>query len=123
MALQQLIGRKAELCRAVGAKVLEQHIAFREQLVENRLAFALGKIERYGTFVAIAGEVIGAQIAGERRAPTAGLVAAAGALELDDVGAEVAEHLPAEWAGQHARGVEHAYVVERGVRVRSHSLA
>ena len=60
--------------------------------------------------VAVARQEVGAKYGTEeRRPPAAGIVAAAGPLELDDVGPEVAEHLPAERPGQErAKRREHA---------------
>ena len=50
------------------------------------------------------------------RAPVARLVAAAGMLDLDDVGAERAEDLGGRRPGERARQVEHADAGERGGR-------
>src|SRR5262249_30931017 len=69
---------------------------------------------------AVAGEIIGAEVTEERRAPGAGVVTCAGALDLDHVGPEVAEDLPAQRAGEDARGVEDAHVGERSVGVGGH---
>jgi len=49
-----------------------------------------------------------------RRSPTAGFVALAGALEFNDLGAEVGEQLAAERSGEDAGGVQHADAVQRG---------
>ncbi len=49
----------------------------------------------------------------ERRTPGAGVVAAALALDLDDVGAEVGENLPGPRTGQNAGKLQHAQPGER----------
>ena len=49
----------------------------------------------------------------ERRAPRARIVAHAGTLDLDDLGAEVGEELADPGAGEDAAHVEHAYACER----------
>src|SRR5262249_32091237 len=77
-----------------------------------------GEVERDAALVAVAREVVGAQgrQTGQRqewRPPGTRLVAGAGALDLDDLRAEVAEHLSAERSSQHARGVQHAQPGQR----------
>ena len=52
----------------------------------------------------------------ERRAPAAGVVAAARRLDLDDVGAHVAEHHGAQRARQDARQIDDADAGERALR-------
>ena len=99
---QELLGTKAQPVGAGGLKILDKHVAAFHQLMENLQPFRLAQVQRYRPLVTVARQVIGAQLAGERRAPAAGLVAAAGALNLDDVRTEVAEELPAKWPGQHA---------------------
>jgi hypothetical protein len=59
----------------------------------------------------------------EGRAPAAGVVAAAGALDLDHLGAEVGQGLGAPGPGQHARQVEHAHAIQRARGARQLSLA
>src|SRR5690606_34249506 len=52
-------------------------------------------------------------VAQPRRAPPARVVAGAGALDLDDVGAQIGQVLRAPGAGEHAREVENANAGER----------
>src|SRR5205085_12359672 len=52
-----------------------------------------------------------------------GIIAAAGALQFDHVRAQVAQQLAAERAGQDARRVQHANIVQRTMRIGSHTLA
>jgi hypothetical protein len=47
------------------------------------------------------------------RAPAPGVVARAGAFDLDDVGAEIGEQLPGPGAGQHARKLKDFQAFER----------
>jgi hypothetical protein len=83
-------------------------------------ALRLGDIEGQRTLVAIGGEEIGA-LAGflavgagqERWAPAAGVVAGAGPLDLDHIGAEVAQQLGAAGSRQHAGEIEDPQAVER----------
>src|SRR5262245_66368422 len=78
-------------------------------------AVGLGEVEGDGPLGTIGTEVIGGHLlAEERRAPGAGVVALAGALDLDDVGPEVGEELAAERAGQNAGGGEDAEAGEGG---------
>ena len=67
-------------------------------------------IERLLRFSA---EVVGADAVAPRRAPGARVVAAVGALDLDHVGAEVAEQHRGQRAGEHAREVGDEDPVQR----------
>jgi hypothetical protein len=49
----------------------------------------------------------------ERRPPAAGVVARAGALDLDHVGAEIGENLPGPWTRQDAGKLKHADTGQR----------
>src|SRR5262249_47708462 len=109
-----------ELLGAVATEVLQKHVAFRRQLVEEAEPFRLRQVEGDAPLVAVAGEVVRAERAEERRPPGAGVVAGAGALDLDDVRPEVAEQLPAEGAGQRPRGVEDAHTSQGTVGVSLH---
>ena len=60
------------------------------------------------------GRVAAVGVLQPRRAPGARVVAAAGALDLDDVGAQIRQHLSRPRPGQHARQVEHLQAIERG---------
>src|SRR5204863_8280487 len=82
--------------------------------------FRLGQIQRDATLVAIAGEVISAQIAGERRSPTSCFIAGAGTLHLNDFRSQIAQDLTAERPGQYARGVENADSMKRAMRIGAH---
>ena len=96
-------------------EILDEHVAARDQQLGDLLAFGLRDVERDRPLVAVDGEVVGA-FAGvlavaaldERRAPFARVVALAGPLDLDDVGAQIAEHLRGGRAGQDAGQVENA---------------
>ena len=86
--------------------------------MEQRLPVGFGQIEGEPALVAVGTQVVGGQlVAEERRAPGAGVVAGAGAFELQDLGPEVAEELGAERPGEDAGGVEDAEAGERGVHV------
>ena len=60
--------------------------------------------------VAVDAEEVGALArAVEGRAPAAGVIAGAGPLDLDDVGAEVAKQHARERARQHSAQIQHVY--------------
>src|SRR5690606_23284670 len=82
------------------AEILDQHIALCRQFANDSLSRRMREIDGDRAFVAIRTKKIGgltrlAAVAGgnPRRAPVAGVVAAAGTLYLDDVSAVVAEQL------------------------------
>ena len=117
---QQLRRTQPQLGGAGGAEVLQHHVATAGQVVKDLHAFGLGQVEREAALVAVTGEVIGAEFADERRPPGARLVAGAGPLDLQHLGAEVAEHLAAERPGQYPRGVQHAQPRQGAGRVGGH---
>ncbi len=96
-------------------EVLQQDVGLGRQFANDALAFRLGEVHRHRLLVAVGRQVVG-RLAGvvafgileERRAPGAGVVAAAGALDLDHLGAEVGEDLPGPGAGQDTGQVEYA---------------
>ncbi len=49
----------------------------------------------------------------ERRAPDAGVIAGALALDLDDVGAEIGQQLPGPGSGENAGELKHAQAGQR----------
>ena len=91
-------------------EVLHQDVALRDQLLRDRLALGLRDIQRDRALVAVHADEIGALLRARHvgRGEAAGVVAGAGALDLDHVGAEIGQHLRAGRPGQHARQVEHA---------------
>ena len=75
---------------------------------------------------AVAGEIVGrAQPAAvlvfhEGRAPAAGVVAGAGSLDLDHLGAEIGQCLAGPGTGENAREFEHANARERALLRTGH---
>src|SRR5581483_10074500 len=93
--------------------VLHQHVALRGQGAHQLLPFGIGEIDGDRLLAAVAagevrrlGGVVAARVLDERRAPAAGIVAAAGALHLDYFGAEVGEDLRCEGPREHAGEIE-----------------
>ena len=74
-------------------------------------AVAPFQVERQAPFAAIDAEKIGAPRPHERR-PRPRIVARAGFLDFDDVGAHIAEEHRAEWARQDARQIDDFQPVE-----------
>ena len=71
------------------------------------------EVERERALVAVQAEVVGRLAVVPRRSPGARVVAPVGALDLDDVGAEVAEQHRGQRAGEHAREVGDEDPVQR----------
>ena len=88
--------------------------------MKDAQAFGLRQIQRDAALVAIAGEIVCAQVPGKRRAPASRLVAGPGPFHLDNVRAQIAEDLAAERPGQHARGVEDSDSMEQRMRIGCH---
>ena len=79
----------------------------------------VSKIDGDRALAAVAGEIVGRAepaavlVLHERRAPAAGVVAGAGPLDLDHLGAEIGQRLPGPGTGQDARQFQHANACER----------
>ena len=117
---------EAELLEAADLEVLEQHVGARRELLDDALALGGLEVELDRALAAIgAVEIGGAQMAAvgrrhERRAPAAGVVAGALALDLDHVGAEIGQNLAGPRPGQDAGKLENAHTGQR-TRHRAHS--
>ncbi len=100
-------------------EILDQHIGRRDQLAHRLRALRRGEIHGDRALAAIGGMVIGGRQVlavmahDEGRTPFAGVVTAVGVLDLDDVRAEIGEHLPAPGPGEDAGKFNHAYALER----------
>jgi hypothetical protein len=67
-----------------------------------------GEVGGEALLVAVDAQIIGALAGGvEGRSPAAGVVARAGSLDLDDVGAEIAKEHGGEGPGQNSTQIEH----------------
>ncbi len=107
-------------------EVVQEHVGAVGQPAEGGPARLGREVERDRALVPVDAQVVRrlVGVAVGRGRPATGLVAAVRALDLDHVGAEVAELHPAERTGEHARGVEHGQPVERsGVATRRLGLA
>ena len=101
-------------------EVLDEHVAVLGQLAHQRLALRLGNVAGNAALVAVGAQVIRRFVRfaaigrGQKgRAPVARVVAGAGALDLDHVGAQIGQGLRAPRPGQHAGEVEYADAFER----------
>ena len=90
-----------------------------EAMHDGAAGFGL-EIDRDAALVAVRAEKHGALSAAERR-PAPRLIAGAGRLDLDDLGAEVAQILGAERAREHLGEVENADAGQSVVR-RAHAF-
>ncbi|MDT4840835.1 hypothetical protein FQZ97_746690 [compost metagenome] len=115
-ALQRVVVQAVGL-QAAHFEVLDEDVALRRQRRHQTPAFGRGDVDGDGFLVAVGAGEIGRLrhlaplgIADPRRPPTAGIVAQAGALDLDDFRAQVGQQLAGPGAGQHARKVQHPQV-------------
>ena len=105
--------------QAAELEVLDQHVGCGDELSHGLSALGRREIERDGALAAIAGVVIGGRQVfpvvpfHEGRPPFAGIVAALRVLHLDDVGAEVGQHLPGPGTGKDAGKLDDADALER----------
>ncbi|MNV50799.1 hypothetical protein D3C71_1428260 [compost metagenome] len=105
---------QAVFLQATDLVVLHQHVATGEQFADQYLPFGSGEIDGDRAFAAIGAQVVrrlarvvAVRILQIRRAPGAGVVADAGTLDLDHVGAEIGQHLRGPRAGKDARQIKH----------------
>ncbi len=115
--LAQGLVADAEPLEHAGAEGLEQDVAVADQATQHLAALLVLEVDADRALVAVQRQEhrrrrgrLDALVL--RRRP-AHVVAHAGVLDLDDVGAEVGQQLRAEPARQQAREVEHAHAVQR----------
>ena len=101
-------------------EVLDKHIAVQRQFANQGLAGRLRNVTGHRALVAVGAQVVGgfarfcaAAVVQKGRAPAARVVTSAGALDLDDIGAQVGQGLGAPRAGEYAGEVENADALER----------
>src|SRR6185312_13457418 len=105
---------EAEFGEPADLEVLDQDVGFGGELAHEAAAFLALEVELDRTLAAVGGMEIGRadrlaiDAFDERRTPAARVVAGALALDLDDVGAEVGEHLPGPGSGENAGEFENA---------------
>ena len=104
------------------AEVVDENVGLCDQARENFLSRRHRHVERKRTLVAVDAEEIDGVAGEKRRAPGASVVTALWRLDLDDVGAHVAEHHGAQRPGQDAGEIEHADAGERAVGGSGHRL-
>ena len=90
------------------AEVLHQHVRGLEQLPEDLAARRRLEVQGDAPLAAVHGEEVRASSVHKGRAPAAGVVALAGLLDLDHVGARVREGLGAIRPGEDAGEVDDA---------------
>jgi hypothetical protein len=88
-------------------EVLDHDIRGEREPAGGRSPFVAREVERHRAFVAVQREEVRGVPADERRAPSAGVVAGLGTLDLDHVRTEVGEQHGREGAGQHPGEVRH----------------
>ena len=96
-----------------GTEGLEQHVGALGQPARQLAVALVAEVERDRALVAVQAEVVRRLAVAPRRTPGARVVAAVGPLDLDHVGAEVAEQHGGERPGEHAREVRDEESVER----------
>ena len=105
VVLAQRVAVEAPGADQPGPEGLDQHVGAQGELTRQRAIVLVVEVERERALVAVQAQVVGALALVPRRAPGARVVAAVRALDLDHVGAEVAQQHRGERAGEHAREV------------------
>jgi hypothetical protein len=109
---------EAVFCQCTDLEILDEDVALGDQAKRDVLALGFGDVERDGSFVTIDAHEIGTFFRPwhEWRRKSASVVAAAGPLDLDDVGAEIRQHLRAGRSCKDAGEIENLDVLERSGR-------
>ena len=118
----QIVETEAVFCQGPGLEIFHQHVALGDHPAGQRLAFGVGQIERDRTLVPVgAGEigalatVVAVLVPQIGRGEIARIVAHSRPLDLDDLGAQIAQYLRAMRAGENPGQVEYFQAVERTV--------
>ncbi len=103
----QLLVAETEALHRPGPEVLHEHVRARGDLPGGAAVVFVGQVQDDGAFLAVDTEEVGRFPVGVRGTPGPGLVAAAGPLDLDDLGAEVGEQHGQVRRREHAAEVGH----------------
>jgi hypothetical protein len=106
------IGPESQPLERARPEVLDEHVGVANQVLEQLAAFRRFQIDGNALLVPVDTQEIGAPAVHER-CPRSRVVAMAGVLDLDDLGAHVAEQHRAQGSGQHAGEVDHLQPVKR----------
>ncbi len=115
---ERVVG-EAELFEHVGAIVLDHDVGHRDEAQHELAAFRLGEVDGAGVLVAIVGIEVGGLVidalvfARAEEAERAKEVPRARRLDLDHLGADIAEEARAVGPGPDAREIEDADAVQR----------
>src|SRR5207249_11833137 len=108
---------EAELVHRPGPEVLEEHVALAHQRAEDLPTLGRLEVQRHALLVPVDGHEVG-RLTADERWPTAGVVALTRLLDLDHLGAHVAERHRAEGTGENPGEVEHANSGQRSTGFR-----
>ena len=109
----QLVRPQAPLLHGAGPEILAEDVGLGDEALEEGSALGLAEVEGDRLLVALLGEPGVAIAARTRRAELAERVAQPRLLDLDDLGAELAEDGRGERPGDEGRKVDDADAVER----------
>jgi hypothetical protein len=112
--VRDLVVAQPEALAGAGPERLDDDVGARTQRARQAQVVGLLEVEGHRALVAVEGQVVGGALVDERRTPGARVVAAVGPLDLDHLGAQIAERHGAQRPGQDAREVGHEDPVQRG---------
>ena len=118
MRAPQLLETEPEPLHQARSEILDDDVRALDQPADERRSVRRREVGRHGPLVAVEREEVGGVVSGERRSPMPGVVAFAGALDLDHVRAEVCKEQGAERTGQDAGEIDDANACERSGRGR-----
>ena len=113
VGLVDVLPSQSHAVERAGREILHQHVAVLDQTLEDFLALGMLRVDRDRALVAVEHREVERVLAFYVTELTSCDVADAGPLDLDAVGAHVAEKLRASRARLHMREVEDLHAVER----------
>ena len=117
--LPELVGREVPALERARPEVLDEHVALGHEAAQQVLALLHAKVERDELLVARLHGPPQAAALEVAAAPVAQRVAAIGRLDLDDLGAEVAEDPADERAGEEDAELDDAHAEQRSLLDRA----
>jgi len=116
--LAQLLIAQAQAVHNAGTVILQNHVALGHQLAEHLFTGLALEVQDDAALVAVEVHIIGA-FAVDNGKVAAGVIALAGTLDLDDLGAQICQHHAAVRGGKHAGQIQHLHAGQQTFMLHS----
>ena len=116
--LAQFLIAQAQAVHNAGTVILQNHVALGHQLAEHLFTGLALEVQDDAALVAVEVHIIGA-FAVDNGEVAAGVIALAGTLDLDDLGAQIRQHHAAVRSGKHAGQIQHLHAGQQTFMLHS----